>query len=188
MPRDVFEKIIITEIWTRTEISQTRLNFKILCGKVLFKETVPWRSVHPKTWLRDILTLTKDPSNKQSAVAFYNCDISTQSGGIVHSPQKQSFRPKRLDCFVTVRILTCFKNPSPRAVTNSPLIPGNSDPKKFQDEPSLRTRVDTKWRFQIFAKYDYRFLSDVIIAIVATFFAKAIIAISRLSLSISLEW
>jgi hypothetical protein len=50
-----------------------------------------------------------------------------------------------------------------------------------------RIRVDTKWRFQFFAKYDYRFLLDVIIAIIATFFAKAIIAISRLSLSISLE-
>ncbi len=49
------------------------------------------------------------------------------------------------------------------------------------------TRVDTKWRFQFFAKYDYRFLLDVIIAIIATFFAKAIIAILRLSLSISLE-
>jgi hypothetical protein len=48
-------------------------------------------------------------------------------------------------------------------------------------------RVDTKWRFQFFAKYDYRFLLDVIIAIIATFFAKAIIAISRLSLNISLE-
>jgi hypothetical protein len=48
-------------------------------------------------------------------------------------------------------------------------------------------RVDTKWRFQFFAKYDYRFLLDVIIVIIATFFAKAIIAISRLSLSISLE-
>jgi hypothetical protein len=48
-------------------------------------------------------------------------------------------------------------------------------------------RVDTKWRFQFFAKYDYRFLLDVIIAIIATFFAKAIIAILRLSLSISLE-
>jgi hypothetical protein len=48
-------------------------------------------------------------------------------------------------------------------------------------------RVDTKWRFQFFAKYDYRFLLDVIIAIIATFFAKAIIVISRLSLSISLE-
>jgi hypothetical protein len=33
------------------------------------------------------------------------------------------------------------------------------------------TRVDTKWRFQFFAKYDYRFLSDVIIAIIASFFA-----------------
>jgi hypothetical protein len=31
--------------------------------------------------------------------------------------------------------------------------------------------VDTKLRFQFFAKYDYRFLSDVIIAIIATFFA-----------------
>ncbi len=49
------------------------------------------------------------------------------------------------------------------------------------------SRVDTKWRFQFFAKYDYRFLLDVIIAIIATFFAKAIIAISRLTLSISLE-
>ncbi len=37
-------------------------------------------------------------------------------------------------------------------------------------------RVDTKWRFQFFVKYDYRFLLDVIIAIIATFFAKAIIA------------
>jgi hypothetical protein len=50
-----------------------------------------------------------------------------------------------------------------------------------------QTRVGTKWRFQFFAKYDYRFLLDVIIPIIATFFAKAIIAISRLSLSISLE-
>jgi hypothetical protein len=48
-------------------------------------------------------------------------------------------------------------------------------------------RVDTKWRFQFFAKYDYRFLLDVIVAIIATFFTKAIIAISRLLLSISLE-
>jgi hypothetical protein len=48
-------------------------------------------------------------------------------------------------------------------------------------------RVDTKWRFQFFAKYDYRFLLDVIIAIIANFFAKAIIAILRLSLSIPLE-
>jgi hypothetical protein len=48
-------------------------------------------------------------------------------------------------------------------------------------------RVDTKWRFQFFAKYDYRFLLDMIIAIIANFFAKAIIAISRLSLSIPLE-
>ncbi len=51
----------------------------------------------------------------------------------------------------------------------------------------LASRVDTKWRFQFFAKYDYRFLLDVIIAIIATFSAKVIIAISRLSLSISLE-
>ncbi len=51
----------------------------------------------------------------------------------------------------------------------------------------VKCRVDTKWRFQFFAKYDYRFMLDVIIAIIATFFAKAIIAISRLSLSISLE-
>jgi hypothetical protein len=35
----------------------------------------------------------------------------------------------------------------------------------------LGTRVDTKWRFQFFAKYDYRFLSDAIIAIIAMFFA-----------------
>ncbi len=49
---------------------------------------------------------------------------------------------------------------------------------------SVSVRVDTKWRFQFFTKYDYRFLLDVIIA---PFFAKAIIAISRLSLSISLE-
>jgi hypothetical protein len=51
----------------------------------------------------------------------------------------------------------------------------------------IASRVDTKWRFQFFAKYDYRFLLDVIIAIIATFFAKAIIVISRLLLSISLE-
>ncbi len=49
------------------------------------------------------------------------------------------------------------------------------------------SRVDTKWRIQFFAKYDYRFLLDVIIASIATFFAKAIIAIPRLSLSILLE-
>ncbi len=42
----------------------------------------------------------------------------------------------------------------------------------------VRGRVDTKWRFQFCAKYDYRFLLDAIIAIIATFFAKAIIAIS----------
>jgi hypothetical protein len=48
-------------------------------------------------------------------------------------------------------------------------------------------RIETKWRFQFFAKYDYRFLLDVIITIIATFFAKAIIAISQLSMSISLE-
>ncbi len=35
-------------------------------------------------------------------------------------------------------------------------------------------RVDTKWRFQFFAKYDYRFLLDVIIAIIVTFFAKSL--------------
>jgi hypothetical protein len=49
------------------------------------------------------------------------------------------------------------------------------------------TRVDTKWRSQFFAKYDYRFLLDVIIAIIATIFAKAIIAILPYSLNISLE-
>jgi hypothetical protein len=58
---------------------------------------------------------------------------------------------------------------------------------KNEDTPTLSTRVDTKWRFQFFAKYDYRFLLDVIIAIIATFFAKAIIAISQLSLNILLE-
>jgi hypothetical protein len=51
----------------------------------------------------------------------------------------------------------------------------------------IGTRVDTKWRFQFFAKYDYRFLLDAIIAIIATFFAEEIIAISRLSLNISHE-
>jgi hypothetical protein len=51
----------------------------------------------------------------------------------------------------------------------------------------LTSRVDTKWCFQFFAKNDYRFLLDVIIVIIATFFAKSTIAISRLSLSISLE-
>ncbi len=35
---------------------------------------------------------------------------------------------------------------------------------------TARIRVDTKWRFQFFAKYDYRFLFDVIIAFIATFF------------------
>jgi hypothetical protein len=44
------------------------------------------------------------------------------------------------------------------------------------DSRSLANRVDMKWRFQFFAKYDYRFMLDVIIAIIATFFAKAIIA------------
>jgi hypothetical protein len=37
----------------------------------------------------------------------------------------------------------------------------------------VRGRVDTKWRFQFFAKYDYCFLLDVIIAIIATLFVKA---------------
>jgi hypothetical protein len=41
-------------------------------------------------------------------------------------------------------------------------------------ETETGTRVDTKWRFQFFAKYDYCFMSDVIIVI----FAKAIITIS----------
>ncbi len=48
-------------------------------------------------------------------------------------------------------------------------------------------RVDRKWRFQFFVKYNYHFLLDVIIAIIATFFAKAMIVISRLSLTISRE-
>jgi hypothetical protein len=34
-----------------------------------------------------------------------------------------------------------------------------------------------KWCFQFFAKYIYRFLLDVIIAIITTVFAKVIIAI-----------
>ncbi len=33
-------------------------------------------------------------------------------------------------------------------------------------------RVDTKWRFHFFAKYDYHFLLDVIIAIIAPFSLK----------------
>jgi hypothetical protein len=32
-------------------------------------------------------------------------------------------------------------------------------------------KVDMKWRFPFFTKYDYHFLLDVIIAIIATFFA-----------------
>jgi hypothetical protein len=63
----------------------------------------------------------------------------------------------------------------------------NLSVQKIARTRSAPPRVDTKWRFQFFAKYDYRFLLDVIIAIIATFLAKAIIAISRLSLSISLE-
>jgi hypothetical protein len=35
---------------------------------------------------------------------------------------------------------------------------------------NARCRVDTKWRFQFFMNYDYRFLLDVIIMIIATFF------------------
>jgi hypothetical protein len=35
----------------------------------------------------------------------------------------------------------------------------------------VKSRVDTKWRFQFFAKYDYRLLLDVIIANIANFFA-----------------
>jgi hypothetical protein len=34
---------------------------------------------------------------------------------------------------------------------------------------NARYRVDTKWRFKFFAKYDYRFMLDVIIAITANF-------------------
>jgi hypothetical protein len=41
--------------------------------------------------------------------------------------------------------------------------------------------------FSIFTKYDYHFLLDVIIVIIATFCAKAIIAILQLSQSISHE-
>jgi hypothetical protein len=47
-------------------------------------------------------------------------------------------------------------------------------------------RVDKKWRFQLFAKYDYRLL-DLIIAIIASFFANATIAILQLLPSISHE-
>jgi hypothetical protein len=35
---------------------------------------------------------------------------------------------------------------------------------------TARIRVDTKWRFQFFAKYDYCFLLDVIIVIIAEYF------------------
>jgi hypothetical protein len=63
----------------------------------------------------------------------------------------------------------------------------NSEASNYFNARELRYRVDTKWRFQFFAKYDYRFLLDVIIAIIAIFIAQAIIAISRLSLSISRE-
>jgi hypothetical protein len=35
---------------------------------------------------------------------------------------------------------------------------------------NARYRVDTKWPFKFFAKYNYRFLLDIIIAIIATFF------------------
>jgi hypothetical protein len=41
------------------------------------------------------------------------------------------------------------------------------------DELSVDSRVDTKWRYKFFTKYDYRFMLDVIIAIIANFFAKA---------------
>jgi hypothetical protein len=41
--------------------------------------------------------------------------------------------------------------------------------------------------FEFFVKFDYRFMLDEIIPIIGAFFAKAIIAISRLLLSISLE-
>ncbi len=43
---------------------------------------------------------------------------------------------------------------------------------------SLANRVDKKRRFQFFAKNDYCFLLDMIIAIISPFFAKVIIAIS----------
>ncbi len=36
----------------------------------------------------------------------------------------------------------------------------------------LTDRVDMKWHFQFFAKYDYRFLLAVIISIIATFLLK----------------
>ncbi len=42
--------------------------------------------------------------------------------------------------------------------------------------PKDHTWVDTKWR-KFFTKYNYRFLLDVIITMIATFSAKAIIAI-----------
>ncbi len=56
---------------------------------------------------------------------------------------------------------------------------GNSKPvlwgkQKVKTKPSCepRLRVDTKWRFKFFAKYNYSFLVDVIIAIIATFSLK----------------
>ncbi len=64
-------------------------------------------------------------------------------------------------------------------------IRGNGRPVQILAETA--TRVDTKWRIKFFAKYDYRFLLDVIIATIAISFAKAIIAISRLLLRILLE-
>ncbi len=50
---------------------------------------------------------------------------------------------------------------------------------------NARYRLDTKWPFKFFAKYDYRFLLDVIIhlsdnryfTIITTYFASAIVAI-----------
>ncbi len=50
--------------------------------------------------------------------------------------------------------------------------------KLLVQQAGMPARVDTKWRFQFFAKYDYHFLLDVIIAIIVTVFANAIITIS----------
>jgi hypothetical protein len=57
-------------------------------------------------------------------------------------------------------------------------VPGRISPKATDEEDKYvewthGVRVDTKLRFQFFAKYDYRFFLDVIIAIITTFFRKS---------------
>jgi hypothetical protein len=66
-------------------------------------------------------------------------------------------------------------------------LPTGAEPGRTKAQGTDIIRVDTKWRYRFFAKYDYRFMLDVIIAIITNFFVKAIIVISRLSLSIPLE-